>query len=158
MHFELSCIYHTAVLQYYTSSRELHLTYDLSWYNTNSDTSIMYSSWFSKIVLSASGYLTKKRFISLTYDTPFTRDTLLNIYVIGQKSFTQCGQRDYKPICIDSNVNVCIGRITTAAQSQCWCLADIFGLYNLPSWGLHEAHLGPVCPRWSPCWVHEHHY
>ena len=24
------------------------------------------------------------------------------------------------------------------------------------SWGQHWAHLGPVGPRWAPCWSHEH--
>ena len=23
------------------------------------------------------------------------------------------------------------------------------------SWGQHGAHLGPVGPRWTPCWIHE---
>ena len=26
------------------------------------------------------------------------------------------------------------------------------------SWGQHGAHLGPVGPRWAPCWPHEPYY
>ena len=26
---------------------------------------------------------------------------------------------------------------------------------NQRSWGQHGAHLGPVGPRWAPCWPHE---
>ena len=32
------------------------------------------------------------------------------------------------------------------------------GLVNQGSWGKHGAHLGPVGPRWAPCWPREPYY
>ena len=42
----------------------------------------------------------------------------------------------------------------------CWYLVSIFQFYLLNtqrtgSWSHHGAHLGPVGPRWAPCWPHQ---
>ena len=34
----------------------------------------------------------------------------------------------------------------------------VLGPREQSSWGQHGAHLGPVGPRWAPCWPNEHCY
>ena len=36
-----------------------------------------------------------------------------------------------------------------------WCRTGKKQPRKQGSWGQHGAHLGPVGPRWSPCWPHE---
>ena len=38
-------------------------------------------------------------------------------------------------------------------QPEWFCNVYIYIMYY--SWGQHGAHLGPVGPRWAPCWPHE---
>ena len=39
--------------------------------------------------------------------------------------------------------------------TSCWSKRSIHPDSNFSSWGQHGAHLGPVGPRWTPCWPHE---
>ena len=53
------------------------------------------------------------------------------------------------------------GGITTPTSIH--CQVTLFMLFaKLPrqqgSWGQHAAHLGPLGPRWAPCWPHEPYY
>ena len=37
----------------------------------------------------------------------------------------------------------------------CLCLCSLIARFMGLTWGQHGAHLGPVGPRWAPCWPHE---
>ena len=62
-----------------------------------------------------------------------------------------------------------VGRASRALRNLVWCTQKSYnGIVNSRpveinlilsrkqiSWGQHGAHLGPVDPRWAPCWPHE---
>ena len=48
------------------------------------------------------------------------------------------------------------------ADVQWYSHSSVRPIWTIPrqqsSWGQHGAHLGPVGPRWAPCWPHEPYY
>ena len=43
--------------------------------------------------------------------------------------------------------------MASLGPNDCFAVAQIAN-----SWGQHGAHLGPVGPKWAPCWPHEPSY
>ena len=55
-----------------------------------------------------------------------------------------------------SFVSCWFNQIPLNRHHRCWAVARLqpYPRYQSP-WGQHVAHLGPVGPRWAPCWSHE---